>query len=85
MNRRTKQIGVALALVAIMFFATWSFWWWAGNKAVSAAVRARTQEIVERHPEVQATWDRALQDQVLTQSEAENIAELTGERLDSES
>lgn len=82
MNRRTKQIGAALALLAMAIFASGSFWFWVRYRVVSDAVRARLETIVEKHPEVKPAWDSALADQRLTQAEAEEIARLAGEKLE---
>lgn len=82
MNRRWTKIGAVLALVAMVIFASGSFWFWLQNKAVSAAIQARAADIVRRHPELQTAWEKALEDQVLTQSEADEIAQAGGESLD---
>jgi uncharacterized protein YpmB len=81
-NRRWRQIGAVLALVAMVIFASGSFWYWLRNKAVSAAIQERAADIVRRHPELQTAWDKALEDQVLTQSEADEIAQSAGESLE---
>jgi uncharacterized protein YpmB len=81
-NRRWRQIGAVLALVAMVIFASGSFWYWLQNKAVSAAIQERAADIVQRHPELQAAWEKALEDQVLNQSEAQEIAKAAGESLE---
>ena len=65
MNRRTKQIGAVLALLAMAFFSFWGFWYWVKTSAVSDLIRARTQEAVEKNPQLKSEWDQAIADQVL--------------------
>jgi hypothetical protein len=84
MNRRTKQIGVVLCLVAVVCFASWPVYRWLTIKAVSAELYERTKAVVERNPQLRPAWDKALEDGVLTWSEAREILERAGERVDPE-
>jgi hypothetical protein len=67
------MVGVALGLVAMVFFASWPIWKWIMFKPVSAAVYERTKAAVDKHPELKPAWDIALQDDVLTWPEAKVI------------
>jgi hypothetical protein len=81
---RTKLIGVILCLVAMVFFASWPVWKWLKYKPVSASLYERTKAVVERNPRLQPAWDIALQDGVLTWSEAKVILESAGEKVEPE-
>ena len=80
MNRRTKQIGLILTLVAIVAFSAWPVWKWLNTKAVNAALYERTKALVEKNPQLQPAWDKAMQDGVLTWSEAKVILDSAGEK-----
>jgi hypothetical protein len=82
-DRRTKQIGVTLCLMAMAFFAGWPFWKWMDARATSASLRARTQSLVEKNPGLQPAWHIALHD-VLTLPEAKIIVEAAGEKVETE-
>jgi hypothetical protein len=80
-----KQVWAALALVAIVVFITaWPVYQWFKVKPVGAAVFDRTKRAVERNPQLQPDWDRALADGVLTWPEAKAILEKAGEKADPE-
>ena len=82
MNRRTKQIGVALGVLAIAGFALWRpITTWLGIQAASSALQERTRLLVEKNQQLQADWDLAMQDKVLTWTEAKEIVEKSGEKL----
>jgi hypothetical protein len=70
--------------MAMAFFAGWPFWTWLDAKAVSAALRARTESLIEKNPQLQPAWAIALQDDVLTWPEAKVIVEAAGENVDAE-
>lgn len=70
MSPRMKHLGVVLCLMAMAFFAGWPFWKWLNARAVSAALRARTEALVEKNQPLQTAWVIALQDGVLTWPEA---------------
>jgi hypothetical protein len=78
------QVGAILALMAMAFFAGWPFWSWLNKKAVSAALRARTELLVEKNPQLQPAWTIAIHDDVLTWPEAKVIVEAAGEKVDPE-
>lgn len=84
MTQRTKNFGAVLCLMAMAFFAGWPFWSWLNAKAVSATLRARTEALVAKSPQLKPAWDIALHDDVLTYPEAKVIVEAAGEKLDPE-
>jgi hypothetical protein len=83
-NQRTKHVGVTLALMAMAFFAGWPFWKWLDARAVSAALRTRTEALVEKNPQLQPALSIALHDDVLTWPEAKVIVEAAGEKVEPE-
>jgi hypothetical protein len=78
------MIGGILGLVAMTFFVSWPVWHWLKFKSVSAAMYARTKAAVDNNPRLQPAWDIALQDGVLTWSEAKVILESAGEKAEPE-
>lgn len=80
MSRRTKQVGAILAIVAMLLFS-WPVWKLITIRPVNAAVQQRTKGLIEKNPQLQPAWDQALQDGVLTRSEAKAIVEQAGEKL----
>ena len=84
MNRRFINAGAVLALTAMVFFAAWPAWKWIKFKPVSASMYARTKAAVDKNARLQPAWDIALQDGVLTYSEAKVILESAGEKAEPE-
>lgn len=82
MNEHKKWISVTLCLMAMAFFAGWPFWKWIDKRAASTTVRARTEALVEKNPQLKPAWIIALQDDVLTEPEARVIVEAAGEQLE---
>lgn len=80
MRRRTKQIGAVLGIVAMLLFS-WPFWKLIYIRPVNPALLERTKGLVEKNPDLQAAWERAMQDKVLTRTEAKAIVEQSGEQL----
>ena len=78
MTRQTKQIGAILALVAMVAFGAWPFWKYMYIKSASAALRERAQALAESNPQVRLALEIAMQDDVLTQDEAEAIVKAAG-------
>jgi hypothetical protein len=66
------------------FFAGRPIWMWLNAKAVSAALRNRTEALVEKNPQLQPAWVIAMQDEVLTWPEAKVIVEAAGEKVQPE-
>lgn len=79
MHRRTKQIAAILALVAMAIF-TLPLCIWFYTRAANASLVERTRSLVEKNPQLQPAWERAMQDAALSASEAENIEKLAGEK-----
>lgn len=84
MNRRTKRIGLIAALLAMILFGTWPFWKKLYYKTASPALTERTKTLVESRPELKSMWDSAMEDEVLTFSEAKEIVERAGEKVEAE-
>jgi hypothetical protein len=83
-NRQTKQLGVILALVAMVCFGAWPFWKYLYMKSASAALQARTKALVDQNAQLGPAWAIAMQDDVLTQDEAKILVEAAGEKIESE-
>jgi hypothetical protein len=79
-TRQTKQIGVILALVAMVSFGAWPFWKYLYIRSANAALREQAQALAERNPQVQLALEIAMQDDVLTQDEAEAIVKAAREK-----
>ena len=84
MNRRIMFVGVVLGIMAMVFFASWPAWKWLKFKPVSTAMYERTKAAVEKNPRLEPAWDIALEDGVLTWSEAKVILESAGEKVEPE-
>jgi hypothetical protein len=85
MSRRTKQIVAIVALLAMaMFIVAWPMYKKHRLKAVSASLMERTKKVVEKNPQLQPDWDRAMEDGVLTWPEANAILEKAGEKAEPE-
>lgn len=84
-SRRMKQVWAVLALLAMVsFIAAWPIYKRLSPKPVSAALMERTKNAVEKHPELQPDWDKAMEDGVLTWPEAKAILEKAGEKAEPE-
>jgi hypothetical protein len=81
---QTKRFGAILCLVAIVSFSLWPLWKWISVTRASAALQERTRAAVEKHPELKPAWNIAMEDGVLTWSEAKEILEAAGEKVDPE-
>ena len=85
MSRRMKRIWAVLALVAMVcFLAAWPLYKKYSLKSVSPALMERTKQAVEKNPQLQPDWDRAMADGVLTWPEAKAILEKAGEKAEPE-
>jgi hypothetical protein len=78
------MLGVILGLMAMVFFVSWPAWKWLKFKPVSAALYARTKAAVDKNPRLQPAWDIAMEDGVLTWSEAKVILESAGEKAEAD-
>jgi hypothetical protein len=73
---------VILCLVAMVcFVVAWGAYRASKVQAVRAALLERTKALVEKNPQLQPDWDHAMQDGVLTYSEAKEIVEKAGEKV----
>lgn len=75
MKRSWKEIGAVLGLMAMSAFVAWPVWKMLYLRGVEAALYERAQSLVQKHPELAPAWEIALQDDVLTQAEADVILE----------
>jgi hypothetical protein len=71
-------LAIAMFIVALPMYKKYSI------RAVSPALRERTQKVVEKHPELRPDWDKAMEDGVLTWPEANAILEKAGEKAEPE-
>ena len=82
MSRRTLVItGVILAFLALVPFVGWPLYKKLTLKKASPALIERTKKAVEKHPELKADYDKAMEDGVLSQEEAKEILEKAGEKV----
>ena len=65
-------------------FAAWPFWKALYFNIASTALQERANELVQENPSLQTAWKVALADGMLTQTEARDILESAGEKVDSE-
>jgi hypothetical protein len=80
-----KQVWAVLALLAMVsLVAAWPIYKKLSLKPVSAAVMERTKKAVEKNPQLQPDWDKAVEDGVLTWPEAKSILEKAGEKAEPE-
>jgi hypothetical protein len=83
-NRRIIACGAILALMGMVFFVSWPIWKSIKFRPCSAALYQRTKAAVDKDPRLKPAWDIALQDDVLTYSEAKIILESAGEKVEPE-
>jgi hypothetical protein len=80
-----KLIWAVLALVAMAcFVAAWPIYKKYSIKPVSTSLMERTKKAVEKNPQLQPDWDKAMEDGVLTWPEAKAILEKAGEKAEPE-
>jgi hypothetical protein len=77
-------IGAILVIMAMIPFLGWPIWKKFATKPVSAALFDRTKAVVEKNPQLQPEWDKAMEDGVLTWPEAKAILEKAGETAEPE-
>jgi hypothetical protein len=83
-TRRSKQIGLTFALLAMIIFGTWPFWKKLYLRNASPTLTERTQTLVAAQPQLKPMWDDAMEDEVLTRAEAVEIVEKAGEKVSDE-
>jgi hypothetical protein len=80
-----KQITAVLALLATAsLIVAWPIYKKSRLKAVSTPLMERTKKVVGKNPQLQADWDKAMEDGVLTWPEANAILEKVGEKAEPE-
>ena len=85
MRGRTKKIWAVLALLAMASFTlAWPIYKKLSVRPASAALMERTKRAVEKNPQLQPDWDKAMEDGVLTWTEANAILEKAGEKAEPE-
>jgi hypothetical protein len=84
MDRRTKHVGVLLCLAAMAGFVSWPVYRYFTVNAASARLQRQTKALVDKNPQLQPAWTIALQDDVLTSTEAKVIVEAAGEKVEVE-
>jgi len=88
MSRGTKRVAAILCIVAMLSFSAWPIykyvWHRFGFDPASRAVFERTRALVEKNPQLQPAWDKAMEDGVLTFREARAIIESAGEKVEPE-
>lgn len=67
--------------MAMTFFVAGPVWTWIYAQRVSSRVFESTKLRVEKYPQLQPAWEIAMQDGVLTISEAKVMADSVGEDL----
>lgn len=78
-HRQLTRYTSILVVVVIVVAGAWRIWWRYENLPASDSQRQDVEALVEKHPELRPSYDRALADGVLTVREAKLI------RLESES
>jgi hypothetical protein len=82
MRRRTFLIiGTVLTLLALLPFVGWPLYKKLTVRKASPALIERTRQAMEKHPELKADYDRAMEDGVLSHDEAKELLEKTGETV----
>jgi hypothetical protein len=79
-----KLIGAILTLLAVFSLTAWPLWKWLILKEASARLKENTRALVEKNPQLRPDWDKAMEDGVLTKSEAKAIFEKAGQKMDPE-
>jgi hypothetical protein len=82
-TRQQIKFGAILCLVAIVSFSILPLWQYLSVKTANAALQARVADLIKQHPELKPAWNIAMQDGVLTWSEAKEIVEGAGEKVES--
>jgi hypothetical protein len=85
MTRRAKQIWAIVALLAMaVMIVAWPMYKKYRITPVSPSLMERTKNAVEKNPQLQPDWDKAMEDGVLTWPEAKAILEKAGETAEPE-
>ena len=82
MSRRTFLIfGTVLTFLGLLPFLGWPLYKRLTLRKASPALIERTRKAVEKHPELKADYDKAMEDGVLSHDEAKEILEKAGETV----
>jgi hypothetical protein len=85
MTRRWKRIWAILGLLAMAaMIVAWPIYKKYRLTPVSTSLMERTKKAVEKNPQLQPDWDKAMEDGVLTWPEAKAILEKAGEKAEPE-
>lgn len=68
--------------MAMASFVGFPFWKWLYSRSASTALQNRTKALVETNPQLQLAWTIALEDDLLTYSEAKLLVEAAREKVD---
>jgi predicted negative regulator of RcsB-dependent stress response len=82
MGRKTMQVGVVLALLAMVGFGAWQVYFKKTVTRASLRVQNRTKELVDKNPQLKADWDKAMDDGELSHDEANSILVKGGEKAE---
>jgi hypothetical protein len=80
-NSQMMKFGAILCLVAMVSFLVWPVWTWLSVRSATAALQARTKDLVDKNPQLQPAWNIAMHDGVLTWAEAKEIVEGAGQKV----
>jgi WD40 repeat protein len=75
MNRRTKLIALIVAGTIVAALAGWRAWDRVQNNPASEALHQRVKELLAERHDLRPSYDRAMEDGVLTRAEAQAILE----------
>ena len=82
--KHTKLVAGVLVVTAVIALAVWRVNHRLSAKPVSDSLFQKTKALVEKNPRLQPDWDRAMEDGVLTWTEAKGIIDKAGEKVDPE-
>jgi hypothetical protein len=80
-----KLAWATLALLAMVsLIVAWPIYKKRTLQAARASLIERTRQVVEKNPQLRPDWDKAMEDGVLTWSEANAILQKAGEKAEPE-
>jgi hypothetical protein len=83
MSGRAKKTWAVIALLAMACaIVGWPIYKKLSLKAASAAMMERTKEAVDKNPQLKPDWDKAMEDGVLTEEEANAILEKARQKVE---
>ena len=85
MSRRKFLIfGTVVMFLALVPFLGWPIYKNLTLRKANAALIARTEKALQKHPELKPAYDKAMEDGVLSYDEAKEILEKAGETVGSD-